>query len=375
MESSKRLIMLFFIILFGKGALQAEEPGNFELSGHYLGMFNSLTPQNAPDTLSKNRQFDAAANLDILWKIHHKVKGNIQLQMGTGFGSLDFAISSVVVTDLNIEIDIHPKFQLTLGSFDTPFGADTPYLSNNANTLENSFFLNSLFYGVFAGTDVGTLNTIGLKGYYHNKLGHLTAAVTNGTDESALNPDGNFGFVISTLSTPLLDRFQAGISFIHSADSSKSGSSGTGASFSAGLIDAIYEYNSNAYVRTYLGLLGYDDKNKNTKDEVVIWKLEGRYPVLHGYFAARVSSWLPKEVGTDTSAVNNIIPPAGTGWRQRPLTQVIDQRVYRYQLGFGWPVVEDMYLKLEIYYEDYLTETKGVPYDITGFIVGLNAKF
>ena len=118
---------------------------NLQLSGSYLGMFNSLNPRNAPDTLSKNRQFDAAANLEILWKIHQKVKGNVQLQMGTGFGSLNFALSGVVVTDLNIEIEIHPKFQLTLGSFDTPFSADTPFLSNNASTLVNSFFLNTVF--------------------------------------------------------------------------------------------------------------------------------------------------------------------------------------------------------------------------------------
>ena len=369
------LFGLIILISFLSIHVKAEGLNNLQLSGSYLGMFNSLNPRNAPDTLSKNRQFDAAANLDILWKIHQKVKGNVQLQMGTGFGSLNFALSGVVVTDLNIEIEIHPKFQLTLGSFDTPFGADTPFLSNNASTLVNSFFLNTLFYGVFAGTDVGTLNTVGLKGYYINKYANLTAAITNGTDESSFNPDGNFGLVFSVLSAPVWGGFQGAFSYIYSSDSSKSGSSGTGSSFSGALIDAIYEYKSDAFIHSYFGMMVYDDKNSGTEDNVFIWKVEGRYPVFQGYVAVRVSTWIPKDVGSDSSAVSNIIPPAGTGWREGSLTQVVDQQVYRYQLGFGWPVIEDMYFKLELFLDDYLSKKEGIPYDITGFIVGLNANF
>jgi hypothetical protein len=375
MNNKKLVLPLLFILMGSAASVQAQKKGNLEISGNYLGMFNSLHPRNAPDTLAKNRQFDAAANLDVLWKIHHKIRGNIQLQMGTGFGSIDFAVSNVVVTDLNLEIEIHPKFVLTLGSFDTPFGADTPYLSNNASTLDNLFILNTLFYGVFAGTDVGTLNTVGLKGYYQSKFADLTAAVTNGTDESAFNPDGNFGFVISGLTAPILTVFQGGLSIIYSSDSSKAGSSGTASGFSGGMIDAIFNLDSTTFIKAYLGRMNYDDNRAVTDDHVIIWKIEGQYPISRGYLAARVSSWLPEVAGNDSSGVNVGLPPAGTGWRQSTIAQVTDQRVHRYQLGFGWPVISDMYLKAELFYDHYLTERSGIPYDITGFIMGLNAKF
>jgi hypothetical protein len=367
------LTAFFFFLIFSLA--WANKFKDLRLSGHFIGLYDVLTPIEAPDTLGKNRQFDAAANFDILWQIHQKVKGNIQFQMGTGFGSLGFAASGVVVTDLNVEIGLHPRFQLTVGSFDTPFGAETPYLTNNANSLGNSFYLNTLFYGAFAGTDLGTLNTIGVKGVWSGGLGELTGAITNGTDEIAFNPDGNFGFVLSGMSSPIWHSFQGGLSLIYSADSSKSGSSGSATNFSGALIDALFEIETHQFLRGYVGLLNYDDDNSSTKDDVWVWKLEGRYPLSKGYLAARVSAWLPTETGDDRAAISPKIPEAGSGWRVRQIQPLGNQKVYRSQLGFGWPVIEDMYFKAELFYDYHVQKYQNDVIDILGIIVGLNAQF
>ena len=375
MRAYFKFIAIIFNVLFITSFLWGIEFKNLSLSGHYMGLYDVLYSIEVPDTLSKNRQFDAAANLDVLWQIHKQVRGNIQFQMGTGFGSLSFAASAIVVTDLNVEIDIHPKFQLTVGSFDTPFGAETPYLTNNANSLENSFYINTLFYGAFAGTDLGTLNTIGVKGVWSGRLGELSGAITNGTDESAYNPDGNFGFVLSGISAPVWNSFKGGLSLIYSADSSKSGSSGTATNFSGMLIDALFEPEKNMFIRGYAGLMNYDDNNGATKDDVWVWKLEGRYPIAKGYLAARISTWLPSETGSDSIATAPKIPEAGTGWRVRQIQPLGNQQVYRYQLGFGWPVFEGMYFKMEAFYDYHAQKYQNDVIDILGIIVGLNAQF
>jgi hypothetical protein len=375
MQAYSKFLVVILSIFIVTSFVWGDEFKNLGLSGHYLGLYDVLFPIEAPDTLSRNRQFDAAANLDVLWKIHKQVRGNIQFQMGTGFGTLSFATSAIVVTDLNVEIDIHPRFQLTVGSFDTPFGTDTPYLTNNANSLENSFYINTLFYGAFAGTDLGTLNTIGIMGVWSGRLGELSGAITNGTDESAFNPDGNFGYVLSGISAPLWNSFKGGLSLIYSADSSKSGSSGTASNFSGLLIDALFEPEKNKFLRGYAGLLNYDDENSATNDEVWVWKLEGRYPISRGYLAARISTWLPSETGGDSVAVATKIPEAGSGWRVRQIQPVGNQKVYRYQLGFGWPVFEDMVFKAETYYDFHAQKYQNDVLDILGIIVGLNAQF
>lgn len=372
MQQLKPIGILLGPLIFTSIILGADS-SSVHYSGDFLGLFDALTPVDAPDTLRKNRQFDAAANVDILWKMNSRIRGNIQLQMGSGFGALSFAISSIVVTDLNMEIDIHPRFYLTLGSFDTPFGTDTPYLTNNASSQGNSFFLNTLFYGAFAGTDLGTLNTLGIKGEFLTKQGRITAAITNGTDESALNPDGNFGFVLSGISNLYFNKFQGGLALIYSADSSKSGSSGTRTHFSGILIDGSFEHAVNKFLKAYFGAMNYDDKNQATSDVVLVWKIEARYPVARGYIGARISSWLPSE--SDTSRSGVVIPEAGTGWRLRQIQPLGNQKVFRYQLGFGWPLSEDLIIKTEIFYDDHRKKFQTNSIDVLGIILGLNAHF
>jgi hypothetical protein len=206
-------------------------------------------------------------------------------------------------------------------------------------------------------------------------MGQLTGAITNGTDESAFNPDGNFGFVLSGLSAPFWNSLIAGLSLIYSADSSKSGSSGTATDFSGVLFDALYVPEKDKFLKGYAGLMNYDDGNSTTKDDVWVWKLEGRYPVSRGYLAARVSAWLPSETGGDSLSSSTRIPEAGTGWRTRQIQPLGNQKVYRYQLGFGWPVVEDMYFKAETFYDYHAQKYESDVIDVLGIIVGLNAQF
>ena len=51
---------------------------------------------------------------------------------------------------------------ITFGSFDTPFGYDSNNISNNADTFNTAFILNSLPYSALDG-QMSQLNTLGLK--------------------------------------------------------------------------------------------------------------------------------------------------------------------------------------------------------------------
>ena len=91
--------------------------------------------------------------------------------------------------------------------------------------------------------------------------------------------------------------------------------------------------------------------------------------------AARVSAWLPTETGDDGAAISPKIPEAGSGWRVRQIQPLGNQKVYRSQLGFGWPVIEDMYFKAELFYDYHVQKYQDDVLDIIGIIVGLNAQF
>lgn len=201
---------LSLVFLPTKKYIFAQKEGEVRWGGAYLGLFDHLHQQSLPDTSGNRTKFDMAANLDISWQVRHNIRGAIQLQMGTGLGEVGFGLSQVIVTDLLIEIMLNKRAYLTVGSFDTPFGAETPFLTNNADVSANAFVLNTLFYGAFAGTNVGTLNTIGIKGEYLSKYGLISGAITNGTDELSVNDDGNFEIVLSVLSEKFVGGLQIG---------------------------------------------------------------------------------------------------------------------------------------------------------------------
>jgi hypothetical protein len=364
-----------FLLTSGDNGALAGKNNLPEINGAYLGIFNTLYQKSVSDTSAKRTQFDMAANLDVSWRVHQKIRGIIQFQMGPGFGNIGFAFSEVVVTDLNLEFDVTNNFILTLGSFDTPFGADTPNLTNNADASNNAFYLNTLFHSAFAGTNVGTLNTIGIMGSLESKWGGFAAVFTNGTDESAFNGDGDFEVVLSGLSRKLIGNLQVGASYLNSPDSSRTGTSGTGSKFQGGILDVIYNISDLHFMRAYYGRLKYDDSNPATKDDVIIWKAEAKYQVKNFFVAGRVSRWEPEDSKADGSGISASIPTPGYGRSFRDFILTNDQEVTRFQVAGGWQFEESVIIKAEWFLDDYRQSLQGKSFDVNGLILGVNVLF
>ncbi len=365
-------LLLIIMLLNSNYAGEMKVP---QVNGAYLGVFNSLHQKDRLENDPRRTQFDFAANVDLDWQIHPQIQGKLQMQMSAGEGSLGFAGSSVTLTDLNLQFKPSQIFSLTAGSFDTPFGADTPYLTNNADASANPFILNSLFYGAFAGTNVGTLNALGLKADLFSKYGDFTAAITNGTDEAAFNPDGNFEFVISALSPSILNKIKLGTSFIFSKDSTVSGESGSESDFSGWLIDGIYNFQSNSFIKVYYGNIIYGDDKPQTKDDVNIWKIESKYSFKDYFFSGRVSAWEPDDDNADGSGISSSIPQPGFANPIGNLLPVIDQTIHRYQAGIGWNFSENLILKGEWFLDDYQNKVNGKSFNVNGIILTINSLF
>ncbi|GAB4365053.1 MAG: hypothetical protein Kow0042_04010 [Calditrichia bacterium] len=381
-QSDKIVTFLLFMTLLITNALFSTDYDKIKLEGAFLGAFNILNSEYRTGPDPYRRQFDFGANLDASWQLHHRIHGNIQLQMGSGGGSLGLAEEKIVVTDLNVEFRFSNKYLLTVGSFDTPIGADTPHLSNNADISQNALILNSLFYGAFAGTDMGTLNTPGIKGQVELTPGHLVLSITNGTDESAFNPDGNFGLVVAAETKPFFDRLKFAGSLIYSYDAFQLDSLavGSGAKLQGWLIDGIYESGKSGGLRAYYGVLTYDDRISATEDDVQIWKLEGKLSRGRMSIAGRISGWIPDDHNRDSQGLSAAIPLPGY---TRPVGQnapetilpVSDQEVRRYQFAAEVLLSEAVDVIAEFFWDDYQQETGGITFDVRGLIAAINVRF
>lgn len=334
-----------------------------DIGGAFLGIFNSLDQSNRSDTDPKQLQFDFAANIDFSWEVYKNITVTLQVQGGSGEGALGFVGASPVITDLNVEIAVAPSFAVTFGSFDTPFGLETPYLTNNADTSGNSLILNSLFYSALAETNVGTLNTLGVKGEFTGRWGSLTLALTNGTDEASFNGDGNFEWVVFAKSKPLFDWLTLAGSYMKSNDRSISGESGTRSDYSAWMADLEIARKKLLFIRAYYGRVTYGDDLAATDDNVTIWKIETRFDIKSLYLAGKISGWEPGE------NPNGLIPNPGysVDFPAYDGPDVyIGQKILRFQAGLGWRYKPNVTAKLEWFFDNYKeissenTDTKGL---------------
>ena len=367
-------ILLLTGLIFN-APLFAEKIGNLEFGGAFFGVANSLNQKDAPVSFASRDQFDFAANLDVGWQMHRKIRGVIQLQMGSGGGSLGFGESSATLTDINLTFLLHRNFNLIFGSFDTPFGLDTPYLTNNGNPSANALILNSLFYAAFAGTHVGTLNTLGLMGNYASDYGQLTLALTNGAEESAVNSDGGFEFVGSLATPDLFRMLTLGGSVILSDDSSASGVSGTRTNFSGFLGDAHFHAGNNFFLRGYFGRLIYDDDRAQTQDEVTIWKIEAIQKIKKMTLAARISGWAPEDDNGGMDGFPAALPMAGLAQSGAGLSVPRDQSVSRFQFACSREIDENIFLRGEIFFDDYAKSFENKSADVLGVLFGFNMLF
>ena len=370
------LILIFCLCFATVTSPSAFDPSSVKVGGAYLGTLNVILGDNEGATNPRRFQFDFAANVDIEWQLSSIVTGTVQLQGGAGDGSLGFVGPAVEVTDLNLIFTFEdPDLCITAGSFDTPFGEQTWYLTDNADASRNPFLLNSLFYTAFAGGPVGTLNTLGIMGSISRSAFDLTLAVTNGTNETASNPDGNFETVACLGVTPLgFSGMRLAGSLIHSKDKAESGVSGTESDFFGWMVEGRYAFMEGFYLKAYYGRIEYGDNAPGTDDDVQICMGEARFGQGKWFLAARASGWHPGDDNGDGVGVSLSVPDPGLAvWSTaEPIT---DQRIRRIQLGAGLILQENLTLKGEWFRDDYDKGQHRLSVDVTGVIVALNGTF
>jgi hypothetical protein len=373
---AKALVLaLFPALLFFTQVSAAED--NVNLSGAFLGAFNTIKQDNRADTEEHRSQFDFAANINMEWKIKKNITGVFQFQASPGDGSLAFPGPETQITDLNITFAFEdPDICLTVGSFDTPFGEQTGYLTNNADAFRNPLFLNSLFYSAFAGAPTSTLNALGIRGTLSSNHLDATLAVTNGTDATADNQDGNFGVSgILGLTPSSLEKLRLAVSLMYSKDNSEAGTSGFRAEFSAFLAEGRYRIDDNAHIAGYCGLTKYGDGNTGTDDEVIVCMGQFRYGIDRWHLAVRVSGWSPGDDNGDDAGISQYIPNPGLAIEQAGVVPYTDQNVRRIQIGGGFAFDDNLVLKGEIFQDNYSKTSDDESTDVEGLIVTLNGRF
>ncbi|MCZ6754595.1 MAG: hypothetical protein O7E49_04710 [Gemmatimonadetes bacterium] len=135
--------------------------------------------------------------------------------------------------------------------------------------------MNSLFYSFFGGT-VGTLNTLGAMGTIETSVVDLTVALTNGTDDSAVNADGNYEIVVSLGTDYGLSGVRTAVSFIRTDDSDRSGSTGFAADLTGVMLDFRVEIADRVTAKGYFSRLRFGDADPATEDDLSTWMGELR---------------------------------------------------------------------------------------------------
>jgi len=372
------------IMAFFSSPAYAEPPvKDLSLSGAYLGLVNIFEVDSQAAGDPDHQQFDFAVNVDFDLKLRENVEITFEIQGGTGGGSLGLAGPEGVFTDLTLEF-YHSRpgldMEIEIGSFDTPFGEETEFLTNNANTFGNAFFLNDLFYSAFGGT-VGTLNTLGVMGIFETKPVDVTLSITNGGDEGASNTGGDFQYVarVETSAIPGIARFggsyMAGDDSFDSLSTAPNQADGFKSDFSGWMVDGKIEPLPGFALKAYLGEVSYGDNLAATKDDVGIWMGEASYGKGPWKIAVRFSGWEPDDDNGDGAGMSAAIPNPGLtgGWDE--VTQNTDQKMLRLQVGGTWNLYENLVGKLEYVRDDTDKPTLGRSTDMDGWMLLLNGSF
>ena len=340
-----------------------------QFSGAFLGLFDALKQDERAATDPVRSQFEFAINIDLEWQLSPHVRGVAQLQSGTGGGVFGFQGPGVNVTDLNLVFDADlsgsvEAVSLTLGSFDTPFGEETAFLTSNAHSFGNSFVINSLFYSVFGGT-VATLNTLGAMGTIETSVVDLTVALTNGTDESAANADGNYEIVVS-LGTDYISGLRTALSFVRTDDSDRSGSTGFAADLTGVMLDFRAEITDRLSAKGYYSRLRFGDADPATEDDLSTWMGELRVEDGGWHAAARLSGWTPDDSDGGGSGMSTVLLNPGLAVRLGGISPVLDQAIRRIQAGVGRAIHDNLLIKGEWFLDDYRRLSAGRSTDVLG---------
>ena len=348
-----------------------------EIGGHFFGAMNGFYQSNSSGSEGKRQQFDYAANVDVLYRLSDKIFGIIQFQGSPGAGSLGFPGEELIVTDLYLTYITDQNTEFTFGSFDAPFGLQTESLSNNADTFRNPFILNSLLYSSFVSAPIGTLNTVGLKIERQYDFGTVVSSVTNGTSESAINTDGNFGTIQRLSTDKVLEGHHFAVSYMRSNEfqSNPAPNSGFNADFEGIILDWHYSGMDTVMLKIYSAWLEYGDRNPATEDKVVSWMMEASKEFDGWSLAARLSSWMPKDDDGNGAGISSVMPAAGLATSVNGNSPALDQDVIRAQLAVTYPLEDNLLVKTEVFLDNYKKEVAGSQTDVPGFLISLNMQF
>lgn len=341
---------------------------NVSIGGHFLGVGNSIWQADFDTLYNDRRQFDYGFNLDIEISFNNQINGFVQFQTSPGSGSFGFPGPSPDVTDLYLQFGLSEiKTKLTVGSFDTPFGINTNYLTNNADATQNAFFLNSLMYGVLGGP-AGTLNAVGVMGAASWKDFELTSAIFNNLKETSENRDSYFGFTERGAIWLKHNLVVAGSYLKSNEDQFKN--------LAAWLAEILLEQKSGISGKVYYGELQFKDNLNFTEDGVKTWQAEIALLFPEWHSAIRISEWQPDDRNGDYSGASFSLPVAGLaltgfGFPSPPR----DQEVCRYQAAIGKTISSELSLKVEFFRDDFKRLANGSSTDVDGLILLLQGSF
>ncbi|MEK9727944.1 MAG: hypothetical protein VW397_07570, partial [Candidatus Margulisiibacteriota bacterium] len=255
------------------------------------------------------------------------------------------------------------SMSITFGSFDTPIGYETNFLTNNANTFANQFIINSLTYSALGGT-VGTLNTLGIK--IHNKYKYLdlTSSVSNGTSETAYNEKSTFERLTQLSLHSFIKGLRLTTTYFESNDQADTQDS-LQTNLTVQLVEANYTLNKSFKLKLKTAKLTFDDNNSNTNDDIDTYEAEINYNKAAYLFGLRGSFWRPQG-----SPISSDTPNPGLA-TSRNTNEAVD----RIQISAGYYINTNTVFKLE-YFTDFYAGGFGQKSDTyQGLISGINIKF
>ncbi|MBD3166881.1 hypothetical protein GF324_09800 [bacterium] len=332
-----------------------------------LGLLYALEEEDAPDDAEARRQFDLAANLDLTWDLDQQFEFGIQLQMGPGGGTMGLVGPAVELTDYFITWRDKEKLILTMGSFDLPFGETTGRLTNNGDASANSLLLNSLMYEALAGP-MGTLNVIGFKQTSRTDYFDVTTSLVNGTDEAAVNPDGNFGASLRLTGHDKERRINLSGSVVYSDDYENGHAAGVAAEW-FGWLGELYLLYPSFEAGGYYGLMNFNNTDTGADDiAVAVWMGELVYRFDRAHVAVRASGWMPD---TDGDALQlDYLETCSPGLAQGEF--VTDGELIRYQAGLGYSFTKHGMVRADVFYDDYMDEVLDeFSTDVIGAMIGV----
>jgi hypothetical protein len=335
----------------------ANSPGQpVHIGGTTLGVFNHFNQQQT--------QFDFAVNINMAYDIAPHLVGIVELQTSPGNGTLGFEGPNTSVTDLALIYTLNSaKYvsTITFGSFDTPFGHETQFLSNNAHTFNNLFIINSLTYSAMAGP-MGTLNTLGVKIENRFKNIDIITSISNGTSETAHNENKTFETLAQLSFHSSIKGLRITGSYLNSDDSHD-----TKDSFQTDLTATLLEINyfvfENIELKYKSAEFKFDNKTTQNNTLTLTNEFEINYTAHPVTFGLRMSLWRPQG------------KPVSLAMQAPGLIEGIPSTIDRFQLGVGFYIYENTLFKAELVHEQYVSIIEKNTTRNTGLISGINVRF